>query len=325
MKRFLALSMILGLAMIAAGCGTTGDDPAAPYSSDDPSLQVVDLDSPTGGFTETDEEPMFGEPGTFLSLEEGEGEECEYQDTLRERERIQEMERMSGARIYRLRAIWGRMAAAVDDSAVTECCPVDWSGGMKLEGGVIIIERVLKFDPDNERALELKRWARIEPWPEFVEEAPGPADFPAVVREARMAAIEARDVIHWWIDERQDETGYMVGRADMWNDDTKLFNEYGWLWLLSGDEKLAREALRKKESILEMERRYREQLDEHRLNAMKLKDDLKRLEARAKVLEFAPSTVSLDVPPAFKEYDRLVSRIEELEAQVEAMMEVKGG
>jgi len=95
--------------------------------------------------------------------------------------------------------------------------------------------------------------------------------------------------------------------------------------LKSGDEKLAREALRKKESILEMERRYREQLDEHRLNAMKLKDDLKRLEARAKVLEFAPSTVSLDVPPAFKEYDRLVSRIEELEAQVEAMMEVKGG
>ncbi len=101
------------------------------------------------------------------------------------------------------------------------------------------LERILKFDPGNERALELKRWARIEPWPAFTDEAPGPADFPAVVREARMAAIEARDVIHWWIDERQDETGYMVGRADMWNDDTKLFNEYGWLWLLSGDEKLA--------------------------------------------------------------------------------------
>jgi len=101
------------------------------------------------------------------------------------------------------------------------------------------LERVLKFDPDNERALELKRWARIEPWPEFTDEAPGPADFPEVVKEARMAAIEARDVIHWWIDERQDETGYIVGRADMWNDDTKLFNEYGWLWLLSGDQKLA--------------------------------------------------------------------------------------
>lgn len=101
------------------------------------------------------------------------------------------------------------------------------------------LERVLRFDPDNERALELKRWARIEPWPQFTAEAPGPPDFPALVREARMAAIEARDVIHWWIDQRQDETGYMVGRADMWNDDTKLFNEYGWLWLLSGDEKLA--------------------------------------------------------------------------------------
>ncbi|HUS80805.1 MAG TPA: CARDB domain-containing protein, partial [Armatimonadota bacterium] len=101
------------------------------------------------------------------------------------------------------------------------------------------LARILKFDPGNERALELLHWARIEPWPEFTRQPEGPADFPEVVKEARMAALEARDVIHWWIDQRQDETGYMVGRADMWNDDTKLFNEYSFLWLLSGDQKLA--------------------------------------------------------------------------------------
>ncbi|MEA3399833.1 MAG: CARDB domain-containing protein [Armatimonadota bacterium] len=60
-----------------------------------------------------------------------------------------------------------------------------------------------------------------------------------MAKYAREAALAARDVIHWWIDERQDETGYMVGRANMWNDDTKLFNEFSFLWLLSGDEKLA--------------------------------------------------------------------------------------
>ncbi len=101
------------------------------------------------------------------------------------------------------------------------------------------LSRILKFDPDNEIANDMLHWARIEPWPEFDKPAEGPEGFPDAVKWARLAAMQARDVIHWWIDERQDETGYMVGRADMWNDDTKLFNEYSFLWLLSGDEKLA--------------------------------------------------------------------------------------
>jgi len=99
--------------------------------------------------------------------------------------------------------------------------------------------RALHFDPDNETALNMAHWARFRPWPEWTAEPGGPDDFPAIARYAREAALAARDTIHWWIDERQDETGYMVGRANMWNDDTKLFNEYSFLWLLSGDEKLA--------------------------------------------------------------------------------------
>lgn len=99
--------------------------------------------------------------------------------------------------------------------------------------------RILRFDPNNGRALELQHWARIKPWPEFAPTPEGPEEFPEVVKYARMAAREARNVIHWWIDERQDQSGYVVGRADQWNDDTKLFNEYAFLWLLSGDAKLA--------------------------------------------------------------------------------------
>lgn len=114
-------------------------------------------------------------------------------------------------------------------------------------------------------------------------------------------------------------------KADRLRDEAEKWRSKAALALRSGDEELAREALRKKEDVLKREREYREQIDEHRLNAMKLKDDLRRLENRAKVLEFTPSTTSLEVPPVFEEYDRLVSRIEELEAQVEAMMEVKGG
>jgi len=117
----------------------------------------------------------------------------------------------------------------------------------------------------------------------------------------------------------------MEKKADRLRDEAERWRSRAVLALRSGDEKLAREALRRKEGILERERRYRERIDEHRLSAMKLKDDLRRLEAKAKVLQFAPSTTSLKLPSAFKEYDRLVSRIEELEAEVEAMMEVKGG
>ncbi len=101
------------------------------------------------------------------------------------------------------------------------------------------LARALFFDPDNELALDLAGWMRMIPWPPFDRRPSGPESFPLLARYAREAALQARDVIHWWIDERQDETGYMVGRADMWNDDTKLFNEYSFLWLLSGDDKLA--------------------------------------------------------------------------------------
>ncbi len=150
MKRYLAFSMILVFAMIAAGCESVSDDPTSPDNSGDLPLQVVDLDSPTGGFTETDEEPLFGDSETFQTLEAGEGEDCDYQDPLRNQEHVREMERRYGVRIYRFRALWGRMVNAIDNSTVTDCCPVDWSGGMKLEGGVIVIERVLKFDANDE-------------------------------------------------------------------------------------------------------------------------------------------------------------------------------
>jgi hypothetical protein len=150
MKKFLALSSILVLALIAAGCEKAGEDPSSPDVTDDLPLQVIDLDSPTGGFTETDEEPLFGEPETFMALDEGEGEDCDYSDPLCNEEDIRNMERRAGVRIYRFRALWGRMVNACTDAAVTDCCTVDWTGGMKLEGGVIVIERVLKFDLHDE-------------------------------------------------------------------------------------------------------------------------------------------------------------------------------
>jgi hypothetical protein len=152
MKRHPSLFVVAVLAlvaMLAAGCESV-NDPALPDGSADPLLQVVDLDSPTGGFSETDEEPLFGEPEVFMEIDEGEGEEDLYRDPLSDDVSVVDIERRRDARIYRFRALWGRMASVCVDSAANACCTVDWSGGMALEGGVIVIERIIRFDANDE-------------------------------------------------------------------------------------------------------------------------------------------------------------------------------
>ena len=138
MKRLFALSMILVFALIAAGCETAGDDPISPATSGDAALQTIDLDSPTGGFTETDEEPLFGEPESFAAVDEGE-QECDgYEDPLREQEHIREMERRDGVRIYRLRALWGRMIAAAQRTSNpynSHCCSALPEAGLRTNPG----------------------------------------------------------------------------------------------------------------------------------------------------------------------------------------------
>jgi phage shock protein A len=117
----------------------------------------------------------------------------------------------------------------------------------------------------------------------------------------------------------------MERKADRLREEAEEWRSKAISALKAGDEDLAREALRKRQVLLEMEEDYRKRINEYHLNVMELKDDLRRLETKVKLMKFRPSTGVIEVPPAFEEYDRIVSRIEELEMQVEAMMEVKGG
>ena len=41
-----------------------------------------------------------------------------------------------GARILEFRAIWGHLFD-IDDSTQTDPCPLDWSGTLHLEGGIM--------------------------------------------------------------------------------------------------------------------------------------------------------------------------------------------
>ena len=144
MKKLFILAISAGL-MFAAGCQLFGDDPASPASapvSDEPVEQVVDLDSPTGGYTATDEEPAFGEPDKFTFGRN----ECEYQDRYQNTWEYRKRNQFEGAKRYRLRAIWGHLERSYQDSTDTECCPVDFSGYLKFNAGVVVVERTIGFE-----------------------------------------------------------------------------------------------------------------------------------------------------------------------------------
>jgi len=96
--------------------------------------------------------------------------------------------------------------------------------------------RIFRYDPDNALARNLYRWARFEKWAPFTPPAPGPHPRWAVLARDTLKSV-ARQA-HWWLDNRQTESGYVVGDADRWNDITKLFNKYNFLPLISDDRRL---------------------------------------------------------------------------------------
>lgn len=145
MKKFLALGLILMIMAPGAGCQLFDSTPSSPTGDTSLSETTVDLDSPTGGFTEEDELPAFGEEDRFAVYT---GEQ-EFNDPLRMNQKIIDQERHRYARVYRLRGIWGLLEQAFNDSTAADCCGVDWTGGMHLDGGYIIIERLIAFDAED--------------------------------------------------------------------------------------------------------------------------------------------------------------------------------
>ncbi len=144
MKRILSPLFVLLLIAIAAGCQLTGSDAVSPVSDTTADAEsAIDLDSPTGGYTEGDELVAFGEPEQYEAM----GQEPLYGDPMQNENSVQAMERHRNVKRYRLRAVWGRLANTVVDSTITDCCPLDWTGGMHIDGGAIVIERLIAFDP----------------------------------------------------------------------------------------------------------------------------------------------------------------------------------
>ena len=140
MKRIL-ISLLLVAFVFAAGCDSGSDNLANP-SATTQEENIVDLDSPTGGFSFSDENPAFGEPDLYIYS----SEEPEYNDKIKDDPDIERCRKFEGAKKFRLRAIWGHLARSYEDSSVTDCCGIDWSGSATFNNGIIIIEKLIAFD-----------------------------------------------------------------------------------------------------------------------------------------------------------------------------------
>jgi len=146
MKRLLALFAV-ALLLAGSGCQLFESTPTAPENQiSDNTAGEINLDDEYGGFTFSDEPPAFGEPESYEPLL---AEEPTYDDPYQYTNEYQKCIRARGARVYRLRAIWGHLAGLNPDSASTDFCTLDWTGSMHMEGGIIIIEKVIAFDVND--------------------------------------------------------------------------------------------------------------------------------------------------------------------------------
>jgi hypothetical protein len=140
MRKGLLATLAVALLVFGWGCQNTSIDPASTSSE-----QQIDLDSPTGGLTATDEAPAFGESDKFAIF----SDESAADDPLeRDAGYRDDILTARGARIYDFRAIWGRLAFLPDTTAPVSC-PIDWSGTLHLDGGVIIMEKVIAFERND--------------------------------------------------------------------------------------------------------------------------------------------------------------------------------
>jgi hypothetical protein len=122
-------------AWVVAGCdNATDSDMANDLSS---RTQTVDLDDPYGGYNTADEAPAFGDE-VLLATDgpDGDFEINENVDTTR----------VDHRRPHRyLMITWGNLRA---DSLID--FSTDWSGGLCAENAVVVVKRLIRFDPRDE-------------------------------------------------------------------------------------------------------------------------------------------------------------------------------
>jgi hypothetical protein len=153
MRHILVLSLALSAALaLMAGCET--------FLSDDDGADDAALLEEYGGFYPVDEAPWFGD----ADLLETYPDEQPFEDDMANHPQVINAEGNRGAKQYALRIVWGNIDARDTASAGTNDCPVsDWSGSVSVNGGVLVVERLIRFEP-GDRVLKPRRGPHEVEW-----------------------------------------------------------------------------------------------------------------------------------------------------------------
>jgi len=104
--------------------------------------QVLDLDDEYGGYNFGDEGPAFDDP--MLSADYGPDATTEYNDPMEDDPAVVDIKRHQRRQRY-LMITWGNLRA---DTSIG--FPTDWSGGLTVENGVVLLKRTIRFDARDE-------------------------------------------------------------------------------------------------------------------------------------------------------------------------------
>ena len=124
----------LGLAFSLAACSHETSDPGAfPESADSESSA---LDSDNGAFSQADEAPMFGDPAVE-----------QLADFSAVPTELMDASGPADAKSYHLVLLWGHLPTPADATAADpDPKPVDWTGSVSVDAGIVGVERKLAFD-----------------------------------------------------------------------------------------------------------------------------------------------------------------------------------
>jgi hypothetical protein len=99
-----------------------------------------------GGFDTADEAPGFGDADLLADY----AGDKEFEDDMEDDPRVRSALNKPGARHYALRVVWGNLRTRDSSVAAGSDCPVtDWSGAIEVENGVLIVKKLLRFEPGD--------------------------------------------------------------------------------------------------------------------------------------------------------------------------------
>jgi hypothetical protein len=134
---------LLGILLIAstawiAGCNSP--ESAVPGGSDIVTrAENPDVNDAYGGYNMLDEAPAFGDATLITDY----GEDPTFDDPIAKQAEVANMERAQGAQLF-LRILWGNLKQDETIDHVTQ-----WDGALKVDPGVILLKRVIRFEPTD--------------------------------------------------------------------------------------------------------------------------------------------------------------------------------